>query len=203
MIDERLDSESLRAAAHAGRLGRRGCSKPDDRPPGRSMGRRRAVEQHEEPVRPALLLLDEAATGLLERIEAEREGLGAVLGRVPPATVARRPLARAWSVLENVQHLLFAEQLHLGQSVSKDAAWSPLGFTPATMRAMRKLPPVEGDGAPRLADVLDAWDRVHQETVQQLSDLPVESLHRALERYLRHLRAHITVIERLAQNAAR
>lgn len=140
---------------------------------------------------------------LLEQIDAERDRLRSLLDRMPASTVAQRPPDGTWSVLENVRHLLFAEQLHVGRLVVKAAAWSPLGFTPVTMREMRKLPPVEGEDIPRLADVLSAWDDVHKEIVSHFSDVSSEDLQRALDRNLKHLRAHVRVIERLARNAAK
>jgi hypothetical protein len=102
-------------------------------------------------------------------------------------------------VLENVRHLLFAEQLHTRRLFHEPPAWSPLGFTPETMRAARKLPPVSA-GGPGLSEVWAGWDGVHAETVRRVAECPAPGTGDALDRNLRHLRAHISVIERLIRH---
>jgi len=102
-------------------------------------------------------------------------------------------------VVETVRHLLFAEQLHLGRFVAGGQAWSPLGFTPESMRAVRKLPPVETEPVPSLNAVLSAWASVHATTMMALAEEDGEEVVQALTRNLRHLRSHIGEIERMVR----
>lgn len=137
---------------------------------------------------------------LLEQIDATRKQLRSALAQMPDSAIAQRPPSGKWSVLEHVRHLLFAEQAHMARVFHEHPAWSPLGFTPETMRAARKLPPVDADG-PTLAQVWAEWNRIHRRTVSRLKALPAAHTEAALTRHLRHLRAHLAVIEKLARQA--
>ena len=55
-----------------------------------------------------------AAHASLKRIEAAQASLRKMLRAVNPAALNRRPATGAWSAMENVRHLLFAEQYHFG-----------------------------------------------------------------------------------------
>ena len=111
--------------------------------------------------------------------------------------MAQRPPSGRWSVNENLRHLLFAEQLHLGGLLAGERTWSPLGFTPAAMQVQRKLPEVAADTIPSVADILAAWDEVHAAVAGELAGNESELVHAALTRNLKHLRSHINVIGRL------
>jgi len=112
--------------------------------------------------------------------------------------MAQRPANGQWSILENVRHLLFAEQLHLGRFVSVGQEWSPLGYTPQSMREARKPPLLQGQRpVAGVAEVLAAWDTVHLATTRALAVEAATTVPAALERNLKHLRTHIRVIERI------
>jgi hypothetical protein len=145
---------------------------------------------------------DAARPDLLGEFEAARRDLRATLGRIPAPVITQRGRRGQWSIYENVRHLLFAEQLHMGRLFGEAPAWSPLGYTPASMRALRKLPPPE-DGGPTLKDVLTEWDRIHRATMRRLKAMPLEDYERAVTRHLAHLRSHVREIEKVARQAAR
>lgn len=133
---------------------------------------------------------------LLGQIDLERERLRDLLAGLEPSRATERPPNGKWSIVENVRHLLFAEQAHLGSFVKGGRDWSAVGFTPETMRRARKLE-LEPD-QPGLDEVVRAWDAVHAAIMQGLADhAGDERLQKALWTNLRHLRAHIGVIERL------
>ncbi|RLT28009.1 MAG: DinB family protein [Chloroflexi bacterium] len=136
---------------------------------------------------------------LIEQLEEERAHLRLVLEQVPGGAIAQRPAGGAWSIIENVRHLLFAEQLHLVRPFDKQLEWSPLGYDPDGMQEARKLPPITT--TPSLEDVLTAWDEIHPATIALLERTEADVAQAALERNLKHLRAHLKVIERLARNA--
>jgi hypothetical protein len=104
-------------------------------------------------------------------------------------------------VLENVRHLLFAEQLHLGRFIPGGLPWSPLGFTPETMRQRRKLILTDDEPQCDVDDVLAAWATVHAAT-RDFVQPETEQVRKQLDRNLRHLRAHIRVIEGLLKAQA-
>jgi hypothetical protein len=133
---------------------------------------------------------------LCASIDVEQLRLRRLLLDNSGAAWAERPPNGQWSVLENLRHLLFAEQAHLGRFVPDGQRWSPLGFTPATMRAARKLPPVE-TALPSLFDVLAEWEALHVRIGETISGLRDEDVRRALIKNRKHLRAHARVIERL------
>jgi hypothetical protein len=147
-----------------------------------------------------LAVTENSVVTLLQEIDAVRAQLRATLDRMPEAAVARRPPSGEWSILENVRHLLFAEQLHLGRFLRERPVWSPLGFTPETMRTMRKLPSVSP--TPRLVEVWAAWDEIHAATVTELALLSGGEVSERLVRHLKHLRMHTKVIDKLAQQAS-
>ena len=111
--------------------------------------------------------------------------------------MAQRPPNGKWSVLENVRHLLFAEQAHLGQFVPGGRDWSPLGFTPQAMQATRKLPTVDPATMPRVDEVLSAWLAIHAAIAPGLAGMERADVHKELTRNLGHLRRHVAIIERL------
>jgi hypothetical protein len=145
---------------------------------------------------------DAATPDLLGEFEAARRELRATLRRIPAPVITRRGRRGQWSIYENARHLLFAEQLHMGRLFGETPAWSPLGYTPGTMRALRKLPPPE-DGGPTLDDVWAEWDRIHRVTMRRLKAMPLEDYERAVARHLAHLRSHVREIEKVARQAAK
>src|SRR5438105_1398541 len=104
---------------------------------------------------------DEGASHMLQEIEAGQAHLREILLGLDSSRLSRRPPSGGWSVVENVRHLLFAEQLHLSRFVPGGPAWSLFGFTPETMRRQRRLPPLDGAEAFDVEDVLAAWAVVH------------------------------------------
>lgn len=138
----------------------------------------------------------------LQEIDSAREKLRRQLGGVAERVVSERPASGKWSILENVRHLLFAEQAHMSRLFGERPVWSPAGYTPEAMRAARKLPPGTSEG-PTLGEVWEAWDSVHLETVQRFSDPVPAGAAVALTKHLGHLRQHVSQIEKLLRQAER
>ncbi len=100
-----------------------------------------------------------AATELLGSIDEARSGLVALLRSKDAQALAKRPPSGEWSVIENVWHLLFADQLHLGKFLPDGFEWSRRGLSGRTGRAYVE---VGKDPTDDLKEVLRAWDVVHQ-----------------------------------------
>ena len=143
-------------------------------------------------------MLPESAVELLAQVDAEQRRLRDLLAGVDEATLAQRPANGKWSVLENVRHLLFAEQLHLGRFAPGNEPFSPLGLTPNNMNGP-KFRDVGSAPPSSVEEVLNAWEATHAVT-RALPDSDTAEVRKALNRNLRHLRAHTRVIERLLRN---
>lgn len=138
----------------------------------------------------------EAGADLLAELETEQERLRKLLRDSAAVDVATRPANGNWSVLENIRHLLFAEEAHLGRFVPGGPSFSPLGLPPPGMQGRARVRPAGTAETLLLADVLDAWEASHASAREFLrGDSP--RLRQALARNLRHLRLHIRVVQRL------
>ena len=147
-------------------------------------------------------LAQESAPDLLAAIEAEQARLRDLLAGRDDTALAQRPPNGNWSVLENVQHLLFTEQGHLMDFVPDRPAWSPFAMRPASARMRQKLKMDEGTDPPGIEPLLDEWQRVRRSMLPFLEgDSP--GLRRALGVNLRHLRGHIAIIEKILRAHAR
>lgn len=145
-----------------------------------------------------LMALEENGT-LLAALEAEQERLRSVLANREHATLAQRPPSGKWSVVENVRHLLFAEQLHFSRFLPGGPTWSPFGLPPDGMRDQKRFQQMGNTDTASVTEVLEAWAGVHA-AIRPYLDHEDERTARALERNLRHLRAHARVIERLLRD---
>jgi hypothetical protein len=139
------------------------------------------------------------ARALLADIDETRAELIRLARSADAAALTRKPSPDRWSALENIQHLLFAEQLHLGTRLEKPPPWSALGLSPKGLAA--RFPQVNTKPASDLAEVLRAWNRIHRAT-QELADHPTDEVLRALYGSARHLRTHKLIIERLLRKKA-
>src|SRR5690242_4184995 len=77
----------------------------------------------------------EQKTARLADVDAERARLRRLLRSKDAKILNARPANGDWSIIENVRHLLFAEQLHLGRFLPEKFEFSQLGTT--GMRAKR------------------------------------------------------------------
>lgn len=133
-----------------------------------------------------------------DQIEAAREALYGLLRGQDPKVLAQRPPSGEWSVVENVRHLLYAEQLHLRRLMPRDFTWSAIGLPPGGRR------PHSGAGSQPTDDieqVLAAWDAVHG--LVRHDAIPADAAGQAMQRNLRHLRAHTRIIASLIDERRR
>ncbi len=136
----------------------------------------------------------DSAASLLEQIGAQQRRLRALLTGRDPSLLAGPTPPGKWSVVENVRHLLFAEQAHLGRFLPGGPQWSALGLPPTGMQRQERFRAMAG-AAPSLEDVLDAWSFVHAST-RELAGRDTAEVRTALTKNLKHLRSHVTIIER-------
>lgn len=135
----------------------------------------------------------DSSSTLLETIETEHLRLFELLAGAAPARLAERPRTGRWSVVENVRHLIFAEQLHLGRLLEGGPQWCALGLPPPGLQPRF---PMVGTPTGSVDEVIAAWQRAH-DPMRQLALNDTREVRSALEKNLRHLRSHITVVERM------
>ncbi len=141
----------------------------------------------------------ETAASLWKELDASRMRLYKLVRAADAKALAKRPPSGAWSALENVRHLLFAEQLHFGRLLKGKTDFSPLGMT--GMRA-KQFAPV-GTANPRLEEVLAAWDEIRAANRKALRGRDDDTVRRTIYGNTHHLRIHTEVIERVLDSMAR
>lgn len=142
-------------------------------------------------------LKDDNATQLVKKIDKVRPGLARLLRSKDPQTLAKRPASGEWSVIENVRHLLFAEQLHLGKFLPDGFEWSRVGLSGRTGRAYAE---VGKDATGDLEVVLRAWNAVHRPIRQAVKGGDAE-IQDKLAGNLRHIKHHIGIIQTLLEES--
>jgi hypothetical protein len=139
---------------------------------------------------------DDTAGSLVAQIDAERGRIRSLVAGLDEQALSARPADGKWSVVENVRHLLFAEQHHLGRIVPGGRTWSTVGLPPKEMAHQKQLQLVGSTATTDIGDVLAAWEAIHG-PAQELASQDTDVVRKALRRNLVHLRAHTKVIERL------
>jgi hypothetical protein len=138
----------------------------------------------------------DSVAALLELMDAEQLRLRELVAGKDPAWLAERPPSGRWSVIENLRHLLFAEQAHLGRFLPGGQQLSAIGLPPGGMQGNRRVADA-GTAVPSgVAEVFEAWQAAHAAT-RTLVEHDTPEVRTALQRNLRHLRSHTRVIERL------
>ena len=110
--------------------------------------------------------------------------LRALLERFELVALATGPPNGDWSAIENVRHVLYAEQHHLGRFVPGGLGLSQLGLPQG------RYAPITGtDPRTDLSAVFDEWERVHAAACARI-DLALPRLADQLPRLWRHQQAH-------------
>jgi hypothetical protein len=131
----------------------------------------------------------------LRRLDDAQQQLRRLLRGVDPARLTARPPSGNWSVLENVRHLLFVEQAHLGRFLSPPMPLSRYGKPPEGLSHQPRFQAMSVS-VTDIDVVLRTWRRAHTQVSQSFMK-PSKEMEKALERNLRHLNAHTKVITRL------
>jgi hypothetical protein len=130
-----------------------------------------------------------APAAVLAAMTDDAAQLRALLGRYEPAVLAKRPAGGAWSAVEHIRHLLFAEQGHLGRFVPGGLGLSPMGMLNRGLQRQKIATIVGTNPTTDLAAVFDEWERVHAAACAGL-DLSRPDLPRRLRASFRHQQTH-------------
>ena len=136
------------------------------------------------------------ASEALKRTEDAIAALRRMLQPVELSRLHERPSSGEWSPMENVRHLIFAEQHHCAPYL-KGFRWSSVGVpAPSRVPGETRLSPAGKGPNGTVDDVFDAWEKVHAVIRARCMEAP-DGLVRELEGDLRHLTVHTRAIERL------
>jgi hypothetical protein len=116
--------------------------------------------------------------------------LRALLERFGPAALATRPPSGDWSAIENVRHILYAEQHHLSRFVPGGLGLSRLGLPQGRHAAI-----TGADPRTELSAVFGEWERVHAAACNGI-DLALPGVADQLPRLWRHQQAHARLAAR-------
>ncbi len=133
---------------------------------------------------------------LLDRVDGVRRGLTGLLEAGGHASYATRPPSGEWSVVENVRHLLFAEQLHLGKFLPEDVDWSKLGLVPDFAKDWDEFADVGTEPTDDAAEVIREWDTIHRLIIDAVID-STEATPKDVQDHLDHLLYHFNIIKDL------
>jgi hypothetical protein len=127
---------------------------------------------------------------ILEAMTEHQGRLRTLLERFEPAALATRPPNGDWSAIENVRHVLYAEQHHLGRFVPGGLGLSRLGLPQGKHAAVTGNDPRTDLGA-----VFDEWERAHAAACARI-DLALPGVADQLPRLWRHQQMHARLAAR-------
>lgn len=132
---------------------------------------------------------------LVKKIDSARSRLAKLLRFQDPKALTKRPPSGDWSAIENVRHLLFAEQLHLGRLLPGKVKWHRVGLSGRTGKAYADVGAEPSDD---LEVVLKAWNDVHRPIRNAVKNGDEEVRQQLIGNRL-HLQIHIEFIKALLE----
>jgi hypothetical protein len=135
-----------------------------------------------DPERARLRMADchdpDCVRGVLRHLDELRADFAAWLRALDAETLLARPAPGEWSALENVRHMLFAEDLYLNRWLLRnERPWCRWGL----MREFLAGQPGYAEAIQPCEDleaVLAAWEQLHGETWRFVESVTPEELHR-------------------------
>lgn len=105
----------------------------------------------------------EHAQTVLAGIDGARAEFRAFLRSISADRLVQRPQSGEWSPIENLRHLVFAEELHTRRFMG-ERPWSGVGLAPHFLASEEGFADVGSAPSDDLETVLTAWDEVHART---------------------------------------
>lgn len=134
-----------------------------------------------DPMRVALRVTDpfdlEALQAVIQRLADLRTEFLAMLRASNPHDVTMRPAPDDWSALENVRHLLFAEQMYFYHWIQgRTEELSDFGLLSVAVQDLPQYANVGKDASADIEQVLHAWEALHAEISAFVQQLDVDQL---------------------------
>lgn len=121
----------------------------------------------------------ECVRAVLDHLCEVRASFGDFLRKADPPLLVLRPDPDNWSVLENLRHLIFAEDLYLNRwLLQNDEPWCKLGLRPAFLADDPRYAEVGSQPCEDLDPLLAAWDAIHTRMMAYVASVPAEELRR-------------------------
>lgn len=155
---------------------------------------------------------------VMARLDKVRAAFYARLRAAPPAHVNHHAAYEgAWSALEHLRHLVFAEDMYLNRwLLGNDRPWCTLGHLPPFLAENPLFADVGSEPTEDLETVLNAWDAIHASTAEFVATVTPLKLRRdtsdvdfgqgtvghVLQGMAQHDLAHIRMAEAALQRAA-
>jgi hypothetical protein len=121
----------------------------------------------------------ECVRAVLSRLCEVRAGFSAFLRGADPALLSTRPDPENWSAIENLRHLIFAEDLYLNRWIlQNDEPWCKLGLRPAFLADDPRYADVGSQSSEDIETLLAAWEAIHTRMMSFVATVSAEELHR-------------------------
>jgi hypothetical protein len=164
----------------------------------------------------------ECVRAVLHHLGEVRAGFAAFLRGTDPAILAARPDPETWSAIENLRHLIFAEDLYLNRwLLQNNEPWCKQGMRPDFLSDNPQYAEVGSQPSKDIEALLASWEAIHTRMMAFVATVSAEELHRdtskldfgqgtvgkvlqTLSRHdLEHIRQAEAAVAKLAQAAGR
>jgi len=116
---------------------------------------------------------------VFNRLDQVRADFASFLRATDQQLIRRRPAPSEWSAIENLRHLIFAEDLYTHRWLLQDAEpWCPYGLLPAFIQDDPHYQGVGNQPDANLETFLAAWAGIYAQTRQFIASVTREELHR-------------------------
>lgn len=137
-----------------------------------------------DPERARLRMADccdpECVREVLKHLGEVRLGFAAFLRATEPARLTARPLPDQWSAVENLRHLIFAEDLYLNRwLLQNNEPWCEQGMLPAFLANDARYDRVGSRPCEDIETLLAAWEAIHKHMLAFVAAVTHEELKRS------------------------
>lgn len=116
---------------------------------------------------------------VLQHLGEVRTGFKAFLRATEPDLLISRPAPDQWSAVENLRHLIFAEDLYLNRwLLQNDEPWCEHGILPAFLAGDARYAGVGRQPCDDVDTLLSAWEAIHARMMAFVAGVTQEELKR-------------------------
>jgi hypothetical protein len=164
----------------------------------------------------------ECVRAVLDHLCELRAGFGAFMRSTDPALLSARPDPENWSAVENLRHLIFAEDLYLNRwLLQNDEPWCKHGLRPSFLDNNPRYAEIGSQSSEDIETLLAAWETIHTHMMNYVATVSAEDLRRDTSKIdfgqgtvgrvlqtlashdLEHIRQAEAAVARLAQTVGR
>jgi hypothetical protein len=136
-----------------------------------------------DPERARLRMADccdpECVRAVLQHLGEVRAEFAAFLRATEPGRLTTQPAPDQWSAVENLRHLIFAEDMYLNRWLLKNnEPWCEQGILPAFLAGDSRYAGVGSRPCDDIETLLAAWDAIHTRMMAFVATVTTEELQR-------------------------